>query len=272
MTQTMTLETITPEVARDWLARSGENFRRLDKARAARLADNIRHLGWTVDANPLKFDSKGRLVDGQHRLAALVELGIAVQTWVARGVDDDKTIDVGRPRTIVDYLLHRGEKNVVHLASALHYIWKHERGHSFLYNGARSTPSPRELLDLLERRPEIRACVVSARRCRDVVSVGQMAYLRYVVGGWAESFIDVVASGANLAEDDPVLRLRERMLANRVTKAKLPGPERLALLIKAWNAWHEGRRMKCLKWHAVGRAAEEFPQIVVPAGDENAAA
>jgi hypothetical protein len=66
--------------------------------------------GWKVNSQPIAFDTAGRLVDGQHRLLAIVRSGITVRMAIAFKVQHDavKTIDRGRVRTVGEVLRRDG--------------------------------------------------------------------------------------------------------------------------------------------------------------------
>ena len=63
--------TITPAVAADWLGKSN-NVRGLNPHRARELALQMESNDWELNGESIKFDTKGDLVDGQHRLKACV--------------------------------------------------------------------------------------------------------------------------------------------------------------------------------------------------------
>jgi hypothetical protein len=56
--------------------------------------------------------------------------------------------------------------------------------------------------------------------------------------------------------------LRNRLLGSqRDQYSTLSGREALvAIAIKAWNAWREGKTLQTLAWRAEGRKAEPFPE------------
>jgi hypothetical protein len=61
-----------------------------------------------------------------------------------------------------------------------------------------------------------------------------------------------------LHEDEAVYLLRERLIANRASAAKLPIVTMAALFVKAWNATVSGAKVRRLSWKAT---TEDFPQI-----------
>jgi hypothetical protein len=82
----LTVETITPSQAEKYLAFNTSN-RPLRKGLVDQYAKVIQTGNWRLTHQGVAFSCDGTLLDGQHRLAAIVQAGIAVQMLVARGVD-----------------------------------------------------------------------------------------------------------------------------------------------------------------------------------------
>lgn len=100
---TISIETITPKKAEQWLSVNTSN-RKLREGVAERYAADMKAGKWTQCITPIAFYEDGELADGQHRLWAIVESGVAVQLPVMRGLsrDDGLNIDTGLNRTLVD--------------------------------------------------------------------------------------------------------------------------------------------------------------------------
>jgi hypothetical protein len=96
-------ETITPDRARAMLANNEGNRRRRDRT-VARYAATMVAGNWVMSAEPIIVGKTGRLLNGQHRLSAIMASGVAVRALVAYGVDDATflVLDRGIPRTIAD--------------------------------------------------------------------------------------------------------------------------------------------------------------------------
>src|SRR6266568_2506814 len=67
------------------------------------------------------------------------------------------------------------------------------------------------------------------------------------------------STGAGLQRGHPLLMLRNRLLGSqRDEYSTLSGREALvAIAIKAWNAWREGRTLQTLSWRAEGHIWRE---------------
>ena len=104
---TIMQETITPELATQYLALNRGN-RKLSARAVKMLAHEIREGRWQLTHQGIAFDEAGVLVDGQHRLQAVVEAGVPVEMMVARGVQPSENnlyaIDCGKKRPIRDMM------------------------------------------------------------------------------------------------------------------------------------------------------------------------
>lgn len=87
---------VTPEMATEWLKANRSN-RHVNKNGVARASAAIKSGRWKFNGQTVIFSVTWRLLDGQHRLMAIVEAGIAVEVLVWTGITDDAmvTIDTG---------------------------------------------------------------------------------------------------------------------------------------------------------------------------------
>lgn len=80
----------------------------------------------------------------------------------------------------------------------------------------------------------------------------------------AKAFAEAVISGEMMSSGNPAMKLRNFFLSYKGAGSSKMVYRRhhiAALIIKAWNAWSEGRDMQMLVWRASGPKPEEFPQI-----------
>lgn len=86
VTERVRVELIGPERASRYLARS-RLAPLINDARLRHLAGVVERGEWRMDSNPIRFNGDGQLVDGVHRLAAIVRTGITVEMAVLREED-----------------------------------------------------------------------------------------------------------------------------------------------------------------------------------------
>lgn len=92
--------TITPSMANEWLGTSKGNPRwksknkLVDKISVKKIADDIKNGLWNPGNGSIAFDEYGFLVDGHHRMAAIVEANMPVESIVVFGVKEQGLIHI----------------------------------------------------------------------------------------------------------------------------------------------------------------------------------
>ena len=99
----VSIEAVTPEAAEAWLKMNIGN-RSPRGSVVARYSATMASGNWRLSPDGLIFASDGRLIQGQHRLKAVVQSGCSVDMIVWRGVAPDvyKVLDRGVMRTASD--------------------------------------------------------------------------------------------------------------------------------------------------------------------------
>lgn len=122
---------VTPAQASSWLASSNIDNRVVKPGTVQRYADRIRAGEWVVVDQLISFDINGRLLNGQHRLMAVVKTGISIEALVGFGFPEGayKYLDQGHNRTKAD--IHKVTRNVSGFVSAMAKIIDHAKGTSF---------------------------------------------------------------------------------------------------------------------------------------------
>jgi hypothetical protein len=102
-------ETVSPEQASEYLKRNRCN-RPLRKSRIDRYAKTMTAGKWRTTHQGLCFDRRGFLVDGQHRLNALILAGVTLRFLVTRDLAPEANdgIDDGMNRSVQDVLHYKG--------------------------------------------------------------------------------------------------------------------------------------------------------------------
>lgn len=239
---------VTPMLAKKWLATNSRN-RNLRQRAVADYARDMAAGAWTFNGEAIKFSVTGRLLDGQHRLAAVAESGTTVQMLLIWDLPDEaqETMDTGRKRLPADMFSLRGETNAAIVASVLRRIWLWEIG-DYRCTG-NIAPTVSECADLLAKHPdEIRRAVEIAARVRKQFkqmpqsAVGLTHYLfNRLDPETAPWFFARLGDGADLHLGHPVLTLRTRVINDRADHMRIPDYQYVAYLIRAWNAVRDCR-------------------------------
>ena len=216
---------ITPGRTRALLASNTFN-RPLVKRRVAQYAEDMRRGRWQLNGEPIIVSAQGLLLDGQHRLHAVVESGATVQLLVVRGVAQEAFagIDTGGKRSAAVMLGLQGERNASTLAAAATLLWQHRHGKPL---GGGVHPTRLALSALLQQEPGLRASVELVRAGdgpKRLVSPAVLAFCHHVFSQsdaeLADELVEKLRTGAGLAIHSPILVLRNRLVSTRTTRTK----------------------------------------------------
>lgn len=231
---------ITPQMAADLLKHNAAGQRPVRASRVEQYARDMHNGKWMLTGETIKLDPEGALLDGQHRLAAIVESGCTIPLLIAYGVPHEAmaVMDSGVARTFADALHMGGAQNRILLAAIVRRVLAWERG-ARIPNG-KIVLSHSELGDRFRLDPY--GFDAATRRANDVRNAGVghgmpagTAYYLFaqIDEAQAKSFADQFVGGAGLPARSPILALRARMLRRSIDR--LSSHEQLALIIRAWN-------------------------------------
>jgi hypothetical protein len=154
------VQTITPARAAQWLEANTTN-RPLSRPVVRSFAEAMRRGEWLVTHQGIAFDVNGVLVDGQHRLAAIIEADLPVEltvfSEVAEGTFD--VLDIGKRRTAADVLAIEGEKNSTMLAAMVRTVWLYHNRPDLTWTGGAAAVSNHQIVQKLEDNPKLRVFV-----------------------------------------------------------------------------------------------------------------
>lgn len=269
---TVSITHVSPELAKEWLGFNTKN-RRLDKRNVSHLRDAITQGEWYMNGEAIIFADDGRLLNGQHRLWAIIMAGKGADAMIVRGVNKEafRTLDSGRVRRAGEVLAMDGEKNSNKIAAAVQALLAFVDAGGKFYggscaNGRKATPSACQRI--LERHPGIRDSVREVNRnslyCSQHAAI--LHYLFYLVNeSVAGDFADVLAGGhPDLGR--PFVVFRESLVRSPVCSENRLSYA--AKAVKAFNAEVSGDRPKMFKFLAAQvdgngnkKSGEDFPTV-----------
>jgi hypothetical protein len=256
---------ITPVKAAEMLAANTSN-RPLSRSTVRAFAEAMRRGDWLVTHQGIAFDTRGVLVDGQHRLAAVVEADVAVEMAVFTDVEPDTfdVLDTGKRRNAADVLAIEGEKSSTLLAAMVRTVWQYENRPDASWSGGAAAVTNHQIVQTLEAHLKIREFIAVGERIATETGMiksaaGAAAYLveqankgrKTRLAEWHEGVID----GAGLGKNDPRLVFRRTMFAMArkqagVVQRRRDTREHVALYLKAFNAWAAGETITQLRFTA----------------------
>lgn len=120
----ISVEEITPEMAERYLAANHYKNRPISKSVVRRYVDDMVNGRFQTTHQGIAFNQSGALVDGQHRLTAIMQSGVPVTMVVARGVQTDDVmglhVDIGKARSAAD--IHHKSKKATAVCAFLAFV------------------------------------------------------------------------------------------------------------------------------------------------------
>ena len=225
------------------------------------------------------FDNEGHLLDGHHRLFAVIEADIPVMFDVARGANPDAfvTYDCGRHRTLSQLIQMQGTKNcrlVASIVVANDCLVRRGRMtanmSSSLKGSKENKMSNADKYNLYQKDIEgFNAAAVLANRLRQRANVlsdawtGGIYYYLTHTGGYTDAevipFFEAIFSfdTSRIAIAD----MLRKILINVKTSGKKLMPEVLwSLIAKSWNHYVNGTTPKKLTYRM---ADERIPKLII---------
>jgi hypothetical protein len=263
---------ITPKKAEEWLENSDLINRPVNDNWVKDLTSEIKKGNWRGDnAETIKLTKNESVIDGQHRLWAIVFAKQSVYAHVAIGVSSDvfPTIDVGIRRTGGHTLAVASYKNANNLASAarLYYRFKDVGLKKMLSRTGTIKATNKNILDTVDESPELVESVTFVSSFKSVrgLHTGKTSFLHCLFAQKhseeANTFIEKLYTGEDLGKGSPILALRAKLFAINELKGYINGHSKefffIVIAIKAWNAYREDKTKKVLGWGTT----EEAPKI-----------
>ncbi len=247
---------VTPDLAKEWLARAHVQ-RTLRKNRVQRYAEDMREGRWGEDIAPLVFDTEDNLANGQHRLNAVVESGVAQEFWVLTGVSPDAIgqMDTGAPRSISDQLRFAGVANYAAVGSSARAVLRYHLYPDAVWASSNDV-SNSQIVAEVQRAEALYAeaaqegdAVRRAVRRSPVAAYGALCVVVHEQSPNADMWDEWhrgVVTGARLAEDDARLALRAFYMREDVRHWGNT-QSRLLASIWAWNKWVRDEPLRLLR-------------------------
>jgi len=246
----VTIRIIGPAEAQELI--DGADFnRRVTKATVRKYADEMLNKRWWENGQPIILNGK-KLLNGAHRCHAIVLSGVTLPFVVVEGVDPkaNRTMDIGKPRTLDQMLELEGKLAPKQLAEALTWLIGYKKG-SRWRDSRKFTVLDK--FDLLFEHKDLQK--FAQKYVRLVPGKGLLNQGLYVCAHYlfdekspeeAEVFMNQVIGGENLQRGDPAYAYREGV--NHQTAEANSGDVRKTetlrakcanSLLHAWNKFRE---------------------------------
>lgn len=262
------LELITPELAKELLKKNSSN-RPLNDITVKWYAKQMTNNQWTISGQTISISDDNRLIDGQHRLKAVIESGKSIYFNIAYNVPFESFVnyDSLRSRGLKDTFAVSGIANYTNIAAILSkYIsLKNSNlayagfGTSIKSSGGISKEdkiklSNIEYLHLYNTNPKL---------FDEIVNISDTLYskIRLFSGSQIGGIMCVLIIDKNHnkekvysffrqlfynenVENKSIYNLREKLIKGNIGNYKMVPKLKYIFLLKCWNAYVLGREIK----------------------------
>jgi len=260
---TAKLVEVTPNMAAEMLKHNNMN-RNISQLNVKRYAQAMQSGEWEQNGQTITVAADGTILDGQHRLWAVIESGVTITFLIVYNVRKEAiaTIDSGIVRTFRHLLQIKGSKHPATAAAVTKFAWIFDNFDSEMNEGSGKITLRNPVLECYydENRELIeRAAVMAETGChhftKSHMGFGFLLFLRKNPAR-AEEFAGMLKSGQNLYTGHPVMTLRAKLIDNLMSKHKLTVRETAAFYIKAWNAFLWGKDISVFRWNNTQKLPE----------------
>lgn len=258
---------INPSLASEMLDKNVKN-RKVSNRNFGTLVRAMTNGEWELNGEAIKVDSNGFVLDGQHRLHAILESGVTIRTFLIEGLPSSTqdTMDTGKSRGLADVLAIRGETNATVIAAVTRRIFLYRRYGLRSATMASFPTTVKETLRFLDSNEWIKDLATpSSRIGRTAKLPGALTGLLMVAFGEidqtdADDFFEKLMTGAGLDAGSPILALRKQLAKLHEDKGATNQTYLAAIAVKAWNKYRAGESASLLKFSPGGANAEKFPE------------
>lgn len=212
---------VTPALAKQWLEKNTNN-RNVNFAKVKKMAKDMREGHWDTTHQGIAIATDGTLVDGQHRLMAVVESGVTVRMNVTFNAPKSQHIDSGNSRSMAnrvqmsDYDMSWTDKTIL---SAANLIGR-------MFSGSNLSHEEDLTEWLAKYRPQIEMVTSHIKRgsMRGLSSAGItaamiVAAMNDVPEAYIAKFLEVFYSGFTTNETEHyAVMLRDDLIRNNTSK------------------------------------------------------
>lgn len=241
---------IGPEEAENFLKGNKYN-RKLSQSHVHRLAKAMKEGYWHFTGAPI-IRNGDELIDGGHRLRAIIESGLTFPFALIEGVEPDsfRYVDSGKKRNFADVCYIEGYKYYALLAGTIGYL----AGFKLTGRFSNAGLEIEDKWNMLQAHLDVQQILPNYARKLFLphVSAALLATCHYLFAekdaAGATEFMLQVVDGEQLNADDPAMAYRN-YLASLPSDKPIPDkvPKMGNGLIRAWNAYRQNERLTKLR-------------------------
>lgn len=243
------VKTITPAKAKEMLKHNVMNRSVRDNT-VTKYASAMKRDQWVMNGEAICFDNEGNLLDGQHRLLAVIKADKPIQFLIVRGIEKHafSTYNQGKTRSASDVLGIAGYKYTAGVAAAVR-IYLHYK------NKSTQDLTNDDVLEFIYSNPSFYEFCTDhfslVHNSDNVIRPSMLIGLGYEMhkkhpNKWP-LFFEACVFGVGLRQGDPVYVLRRKVQRAKEMKMSITKTNLGGMLVRAWNYHVEGASIVSIK-------------------------
>lgn len=254
---------VDPTTARKFLEANTRNRNLKPKYKA--FARDMASGDWLFNGDTIAFGEDGSMINGQHRLNAIIESNTVQLCLIVTGlpVITQDTMDQGTKRSPGDQLHMDGHENSMALAATVGLLVSFTQGLPWARSQA---PTLSEVKHFIDEHPDVKRAVEVGLRAKKRVPAAPSAlsaayWLCAQVNKYdADHFFeDKLINRLGFTEGDPALALLNRYERIRDHGIRINADEVVRFALLAWNHFRAGSAISKLQSPKGGWTKDNFP-------------
>lgn len=243
---------IDPPQAQIYLLKNASN-RPLSDKNVDFLVKAMRRGDWKTGTDAIGFDTNGNLINGQHRLRAIIKFNKGFEFLVATGLEPEafNVIDTGKVRNAADILGVHGVSSGTPKSAIIRFVAGLDKGYiprklkgDFKMSNQQILEYAKDHQNQLDEAYDISVKTLKEFKGLQGRYVGGLYWLfAQKDRDTALLFFHYLATGTDLKSDDPIHTLRQRLLGEFMSKKKSPDLDKLAWTVISWNATRQNKKL-----------------------------
>jgi hypothetical protein len=260
---------ITPDYAAQLLKANTKN-RRAKREVISKYTKDMSEGRWKEDTYELiKISKTGVILDGQHRLMAVVKSNVPIYFHIVKDLEDSifDVLDTGSVRNATDVFKINGILQDSTLPSVIGFYYNLKDGGTTKGQKVSVRKTNAELLEIYLLNPEYWQHI--GHRAHSLYHSFAKILPPSFIGGFmaffndfndedADDFMSQLCTGSNI-KLQIINILRNKLITEKVSVHKLNVTTKMAFIIKAWNAYRMKQSIKILKYTP---STDNFPVAI----------
>ena len=267
--------TITPEFANSLLEKNNHN-RPVSKKRVEYYANLMENDKWHLTHQGIAIDKNGCIIDGQHRLLAVIKANKSIAFNISTNVENEtfKYVDVGYTRTTGNVFAIDGIKNATNHAAGI------SKYYNFSSNQKQLATNFNRKIEMNFTHDDYLAFYYKEEPCLiEILKMSQNMHAKYRIlkvseiyafasycmfdKNWGfshvQSFFENVYIQRHDSKSNAPKLLFNKLIQNITGTLELKSKVKTALIIKAFNYYTEKKSIKLLNFY---EKRDKYPDVI----------